>query len=69
VFSDVVLPGISGLDMARIIRARYPGLPVVLTSGYRDVIARDGDDDFELVPKPYSMDTISRVLRRATAET
>ncbi|MDU0960446.1 MAG: PAS domain-containing protein, partial [Bradyrhizobium sp.] len=34
VFSDVIMPGINGLELAGIIRDRYPGLPVVLTSGY-----------------------------------
>ncbi len=66
VFSDVVMPGMSGLGMARIIRERHP-VPVILTSGYSDVIARDGHNGFELVPRPYSIDTLSRVLRRVMA--
>src|SRR6202030_871588 len=35
VFSDVIMPGMNGVEMARIIRQQYPHLPVVLTSGYR----------------------------------
>ena len=33
VFSDVIMPGMNGVELAGVIRERYPGLPV-LTSGY-----------------------------------
>ena len=42
VFSDVVMPGMSGIDLAREIRRRYFDLPVVLTSGYSHVLAQNG---------------------------
>src|SRR3712207_9416549 len=32
--SDVTMPGMDGLDLARRLRARWPDLPVVLLSGY-----------------------------------
>jgi FixJ family two-component response regulator len=44
-----------------------PDLPVVLTSGYSDVLAREGTHGFELLQKPYSIEQVSRVLSRATA--
>ncbi len=34
VFSDVVMPGMDGVELGREIRRRHPGMPVVLTSGY-----------------------------------
>ena len=34
VVCDLMLPGLSGLDLARAIHARRPGLPVVIISGY-----------------------------------
>lgn len=34
VVCDLMLPGKSGLDLARAIRARRPGLPIVVISGY-----------------------------------
>ena len=65
VFSDVVMPGMNGIALAREIRRRYPRLPVVLTSGYSDVLADEGSHGFELLRKPYSVADLSRVLRLA----
>ena len=64
VFSDVVMPGMSGLEMAKIIREQYPELPVALASGYSHVLAEQGSDGFELLHKPYSMEQVSRFLRK-----
>jgi CheY-like chemotaxis protein len=66
VFSDVVMPGMSGVELGREIRQRYPNLPVVLTSGYSHVLAEEGRHGFELLHKPYAVDDVSRVLRRMT---
>jgi len=67
VFSDVVMPGMSGMDLAREVRRRNPRLPVILTSGYSHVLASEGSQGFELVQKPYSAEEITQVLRRAIA--
>jgi PAS domain S-box-containing protein len=68
VFSDVIMPGMNGVEMGTIIRDRYPGLPVVLTSGYSDVLAENVHTGFELIQKPYSVELLSRTLRRAIAD-
>ncbi len=67
VFSDVVMPGMNGIELGKAIRERYPTLPVVLTSGYSNVLAQDGTHGFELLHKPYSVEQLSRVLSKATA--
>ena len=67
VFSDVVMPGLNGVDLAREIRRRHPDLPVVLTSGYSHVLAEEGPHGFDLLHKPYSAAQLSAALRRATA--
>ena len=64
VFSDVVMPGMGGIAMAKELRARLPGLPVVLASGYSHVLAEEGAPGFELLHKPYSAEQISRVLAK-----
>ena len=63
VFSDVVMPGISGLELARRIGARWPNLPVVLTSGYSQVLADDVHHGFPVLQKPYSVGELGRILR------
>ncbi len=62
VFSDVLMPGMGGLELARILRERYPALPVILTSGYSDAIAEGGHQGFALLPKPYSAEQVCQAL-------
>jgi two-component system NtrC family sensor kinase len=64
VFSDVVMPGMSGIDLAKEIRRRDLDLPVVLTSGYRNVLSRHGSYGFEHLQKPYSIEQLARVLHK-----
>jgi CheY-like chemotaxis protein len=68
VFSDVIMPGMNGVELAGVIRARYPGLPVVLTSGYSNVLAENAHRGFDLIQKPYSVESLSRILRKAISE-
>ncbi|RYF24122.1 MAG: response regulator [Oxalobacteraceae bacterium] len=65
VFTDVVMPGIFGIELAEALRSRFPELPVVLTSGYSQVLAQEGTHGFELLQKPYTADGLARVLRTA----
>ncbi|NPU12296.1 response regulator [Bradyrhizobium sp. 83002] len=67
VLSDVVMPGMDGVTLGQEIRRRLPTIPIVLNSGYSDVLA-DGDrHGFSLIHKPYSVDELSRVLRQVMA--
>ena len=68
VFSDVIMPGMNGVELAGLIRERFPGLPVVLTSGYSNVLAESAHQGFELIQKPYSVELLSRILRKAISE-
>lgn len=67
VFSDVVMPGMSGIQLAQEVRRLYPNLPIILTSGYSHVLAQNGRHGFELLHKPYSVEQLSHVLRKAVA--
>lgn len=68
VFSDVMMPGMNGIELAAIMSERYPGLPIVLTSGYSSVLTDDMKNGIELIKKPYSVEVLARALRRATAQ-
>jgi PAS domain S-box-containing protein len=67
VLSDVVMPGMDGVALGREIRRRLPSVPIVLNSGYSNVLAEGDSHGFDLVHKPYSVEELSRVLRRAMA--
>lgn len=64
VFSDVIMPGtLTGVDLAVEIRRRWPELPVVLTTGYSNVLVEGGTEGFDVLHKPYSMETLSKLIR------
>jgi two-component system cell cycle sensor histidine kinase/response regulator CckA len=65
--SDIALPGMNGVTLARLVQTRLPAMPVILTSGYQ----RAGMDDAGNViflTKPYDqtelLEAITRVARR-----
>nr|WP_281393321.1 GAF domain-containing protein [Sphingomonas xinjiangensis] len=62
VFSDVVMPGIGGLELAKKLKIRMPGMPVILASGYSHVLAAEGAHGFKLLQKPYSAEQLSQAL-------
>jgi signal transduction histidine kinase len=62
VFTDVVMPGMSGIELADALAPVLPGVPVVLTTGYSDEISRAGGAGRPVVFKPYRLETLSGVL-------
>jgi len=64
VMTDVVMPGMSGIALARVISQRWPNLPVVLTSGYSDDLTAGQGGDFDLIQKPYSRKALISTLGR-----
>ena len=67
VFSDVVMAGgLSGFDVARETRQRWPGTRLMLTSGYPDDILREQGaemQDLRILRKPYSRRELAEALR------
>jgi PAS domain S-box-containing protein len=64
--SDVVLPGMTGLQLAETLRQRHADLRVIFVSGYaEDVLERHGGvpSDAQLLPKPYSIADLARKVR------
>ena len=58
------MPGMDGVALGQEIRRRFPDLPLVLTSGYSHVLSQGGRHGFELLSKPYSVASLSRILRQ-----
>jgi PAS domain S-box-containing protein len=68
VFSDVVMPERTGLDLARIVREVKPALPVVLASGYSEEVVKGAAAEFQVLSKPYGAQSLSAALTRALGE-
>ena len=64
VFTDMVMPRMGGLQLARKIEKKWPETTFLLTSGYPDQqeIAKEHETDFAFLRKPFSVgDLISKV--------
>jgi PAS domain S-box-containing protein len=65
-FTDVVMPGTTGVDLAHEARTLRPGLKVLLTSGFADFLQEDGNPaplPGPLLSKPYRRQDLARALR------
>jgi PAS domain S-box-containing protein len=66
VFSDVIMPGMSGLELAERLAELRPELPVLLATGFRENLARRDADGFAVVAKPYDVTSLARGIAAAT---
>jgi two-component system, NtrC family, nitrogen regulation response regulator GlnG len=71
VVSDIRMPGLSGLEFTRELRARLPGTPVIIMTAYSDLesaVAAFQGGAFEYLPKPFDVDYAVALVRRAIEE-
>ncbi|GGX92962.1 PAS domain S-box protein [Massilia dura] len=68
-FTDLMMPnGLTGLELARIVRERWPGIKIIIASGYpQQALQGEPADlrDFDFVGKPYRLADLARHLRAA----
>jgi signal transduction histidine kinase/DNA-binding response OmpR family regulator len=68
VLSDIVMPGgRTGIDLAEEIRARWPNVQIILTSGFSESLLKNGKNlpnNVSLINKPYRKDDLFRTLRK-----
>jgi len=71
VMTDIRLPGMSGLELARVLIKDYPNLPVVIASGYGglnvEVLLGEKQRTVLMLPKPYDLPELQRTLDQAAA--
>lgn len=64
--TDMVMPGMDGATLARLVRQERPGLPVILISGYSEEAARGElteSVDFHFLPKPFSLTQLAAKVK------
>jgi CheY-like chemotaxis protein len=61
VFTDVVMPGgITGIELARKLRERFPELPILLTTGYSEQVS--ATQGFPVLQKPYELNALANAI-------
>ncbi len=69
--SDIRMPGGSGLDLLSQVKARMPGLPVIIMTAYSDLdsaVSAFQGGAFEYLPKPFDLTKAIELIRRAVEE-
>lgn len=63
--SDVMMPGMNGIELACRARQMYPDLRVLLVSGRADLFAAEAaTNHFDFLPKPYRVGDVDAYLTR-----
>jgi hypothetical protein len=67
VLTDVVMPEISGYELARRLRRQHPDLPIRYVSGHAVEMAPDADVGVRALSKPFDADSLLATVRNALA--
>ena len=64
--TDLIMPGLNGVELARRIAEMRPDIRVLIMSGYAgDELERRGAEDLRLLAKPFTRRTLARRVRDA----
>ncbi|MCU6432569.1 nitrogen regulation protein NR(I) [Undibacterium sp. Jales W-56] len=69
--SDIRMHGASGLELLQVVKAKYPGLPVIIMTAFSDLesaVAAFQGGAFEYLAKPFDLDKAVELIRRALDE-
>jgi CheY-like chemotaxis protein len=71
VITDMTMPGLTGVELAKKIMAIRPAIPVILCTGFRDLVDAKQSKAIgvrELVLKPYVRTALARTIRKVLDE-
>lgn len=63
--ADINLPGMSGIDLAKIAVRHTPGIKIIFASGFGYLVADKTEFEFMLLPKPYGLAQLQHSLETA----
>src|SRR5882724_3165884 len=69
--SDIRMPGVSGIELLRIVKRKHPAQPVIVMTAFSDLesaVAAFQGGAFEYLPKPFDVDRAVELIRRAVDE-
>src|SRR5580693_2408960 len=69
--SDIRMPGASGLELLQTVKAKFPGVPVIIITAFSDLdsaVAAFQGGAFEYLAKPFDVDKAVELIRRAVDE-
>ncbi|MES2535860.1 MAG: nitrogen regulation protein NR(I) [Pseudomonadota bacterium] len=69
--SDIRMPGESGFELLQAVKAKHPGLPVIIMTAFSDLdsaVAAFQGGAFEYLAKPFDLDKAVALIRRALEE-
>jgi CheY-like chemotaxis protein len=64
--TDMTMPNISGIRVAEILKSIRPDIPIIISSGYSDIIERSDLSHMDhtiFLQKPYTMETLSKAIQ------
>jgi PAS domain S-box-containing protein len=61
-FSDIVMPGMTGVELARVVQQNWPKLPILLTTGYSEEVIKGKADDLTVLRKPYGVESLAAAI-------
>ncbi|OAN52922.1 hybrid sensor histidine kinase/response regulator [Magnetospirillum moscoviense] len=65
--SDVVMPGMDGVTLAKLVAMERPTIRIILISGYSEDVARNGidpDSGVTFLPKPFSLKQLAGAVKQ-----
>ena len=70
VVTDIVMPGLSGIEMSEVLKARFPELRFLFISGYtsRELGTAPAAPPGPFLPKPFTMQELAEEARKALAD-
>ena len=64
VISDILMPNLNGYALVARLRAKWPAMPVILTTGFLPAAKTMMNGSVDFIPKPINADTLIDMIHR-----